>query len=98
MDSLVGEVIPDTDSNGFIKIDVQGYEWEVLRGAEKLINELKGIQIELSLLPLYDGQKLYKEIMEYIYDCHFKLYMIYPGFTDQKNGRMLQMDGVFFRD
>jgi FkbM family methyltransferase len=98
LDGLMNEVIHEGYSNGFIKIDVQGYEWQVLKGAQKLIDELKGIQIELSLLPLYEGQKLYKEIMEYIYSRHFNLYMIYPGFTDQKNGRMLQMDGVFFKE
>ena len=38
----------------FIKIDTQGYEEQVLQGIGKLINKIEGIQIELSLYPLYN--------------------------------------------
>jgi len=82
----------------FLKIDTQGYEMSVLKGAETLLPNIQGIQLELSLVSLYEGQALYQEVVDWIYGRGFSLWSVVPGFMDQKTGQMLQMDGVFFRD
>jgi FkbM family methyltransferase len=81
----------------YLKIDVQGYEKNVLLGATSILPKIKGIQIEMSLLPLYDGELLFKDMIVYMEHLGYDLYALIPGFTDNNTGRLLQVDGVFFR-
>lgn len=83
-------------NNLFVKIDTQGFEKQVLIGAKNSIKRIKGFQIELSLLPLYEGASLYLEIIDYLNGNGFDLFSIEPGFTNKETGRLLQFDGIFF--
>ena len=96
LDSISDQYL-DKNSNLFIKIDTQGYEWQVLDGASKTIKKARGILIELSLLPLYDGQKLWQEIIKRLEDEGFVLWTLQQGFTDSRTGRSLQLDAIFLR-
>lgn len=82
----------------FIKVDTQGYEGQVLDGATEVLNQAIGLHVELSLIPLYDGQPLFEEIVERIRDAGFGLWGIWSGIHDPESGRMLQVDGTFFRN
>jgi hypothetical protein len=81
----------------FLKIDTQGFEWGVLDGAIKTLPFIQGIICELSLVSLYDGQRLWQELMHRIESLGFTLWAIQPGFIDSRDGRTLQFDAVFFR-
>lgn len=81
----------------FLKIDTQGFEWQVLEGARDTLPLLKGVMVELSLVPLYEGQRLWQEMISRLEKDGFTLWALQPGFTDPSNGRVLQMDGIFFR-
>lgn len=81
----------------FLKIDTQGYEWYVLDGALATLPKVRGIQLELSLVPLYEGQHLWRECIERLEKEGFILWALQPAFVDQANGRTLQWDGLFFR-
>jgi FkbM family methyltransferase len=83
--------------NIFLKIDVQGYEHLILQGAKKFLKNTRGIQIELSLVPLYEKQRLYLQLINILRKNGFYLWNIVPGFTQPLTGRLLQFDGVFFR-
>ena len=82
----------------FVKIDTQGYEKNVLQGALNSIPRISGLQLELSLVPLYEGSSQYMEMIDYINSLGFTLYSIENGFYDSKSGRLLQIDGIFFRE
>lgn len=82
----------------FLKIDTQGYEIPVLNGCANLMPKIYGIQVEMSLVELYEGQALYNEVWELITNNGFSLWNIIPGFTDKKSGRLLQFDGVFIKN
>ncbi len=82
----------------FLKIDVQGYEEQVLRGAQETLDRLVGLQIELSMCPVYDGQTLFLPLVDRIIGLGFTPYRFVPSFMDPRNGRWLQADGLFFRD
>jgi hypothetical protein len=56
------------------------------------------IQLELSLLSLYEGQSLYRELIEHLSEYGSQLWHVIPGFSDPNSGRMLQVDGVFFKE
>ena len=81
----------------FLKIDTQGYEWNVLNGAELSLKKIDGLLLEMSLVPLYDGQRLWKEILDRLEREGFFLWQIFPGFSDPISGQSLQFDGVFYR-
>ncbi len=81
----------------FLKIDTQGYEWYVLDGALATLPKVRGIQVELSLVPLYEGQHLWRECIERLEAAGFVLWALQPVFIDPANGRTLQWDGLFFR-
>jgi len=82
----------------FLKIDVQGFEQEVLKGAQEMIGKATGIEMEISLVPLYEGQTwLLPEILAYMEQKGFVLTSIVPAFTDHKSGKVLQCNGIFYR-
>lgn len=98
LDSIAPEILRPTDVT-FIKIDVQGFEKQVLAGAKSTLNDrCIGMQLELSFAPLYEGGMLIREALELVESLGFTLTGLQPCVTDVRNGRMLQADGVFFRE
>lgn len=85
------------DSILFLKIDTQGYEDRVLKGAPGLLERAIGLQLELSFVPLYDGQRPYDELIAQLKNLGFNLWCMTPAFVDPINGRLLQVDATFFR-
>lgn len=47
-----------------LKIDVQGFEFEVLRGVGDLVNVIDWIYVETSFVELYSGQRLHHEVAD----------------------------------
>jgi FkbM family methyltransferase len=83
----------------FLKIDVQGFEKQVLAGGKSTLDDhCVGMQLELSFLPLYEDGMLIREALDLVYSLGFTLTGLLPCFIDARNGRMLQADGVFFRE
>jgi FkbM family methyltransferase len=85
------------DSVPILKIDTQGYEDRVLRGASGMMDRIVGLQVELSLVPLYEGQLLFENMLEQVKSAGFDLWGLWPEFTDPRSGRLLQVDATFFR-
>jgi hypothetical protein len=69
----------------------------VLEGAQKLLPRVSGVQLELSVTQLYDGQVLYLEMLQWLQALGFDLWSVMPAFVDPSSGRLLQFDGVLFR-
>ena len=96
LDSIASRYLT-SDSKLFIKIDTQGFEWQVLDGGIKTLQQAHGVLCELSLVPLYDGQRLWREIVDRLEAEGFILWALQKGFTDPRTGQSLQMDGIFLR-
>ncbi|MCZ7457124.1 FkbM family methyltransferase [Streptomyces sp. WMMC940] len=87
------------DDRVFVKLDVQGYEEAVLRGAEDLARRCCGLQLEASCVPLYEGGPLLHEVVGTAQRRYgLTLMAVVPGFTDLRTGQMLQCDAVFLRE
>lgn len=84
-------------SRSLLKIDVQGYEEHVLRGAARSLPLIQGVQLEMSLVPLYEGTWGFLDAVEYFGAEGFDLVSLEPGFYDRATGRLLQVDGIFMR-
>jgi FkbM family methyltransferase len=78
-----------------LKIDTQGYETQVFDGAGALLSDFAAIQLELSFVPLYEGQQLADALMSRLDGLGFTMYCLDAGFADPHTGRMLQCDGLF---
>lgn len=59
----------------FLKIDVQGYESEIIKYGENKIRESLVVQIETSPIPLYKNEKTFSEVIGSIEKLGFSLHM-----------------------
>jgi FkbM family methyltransferase len=96
LDSVIDEV-GGGSRNMFLKVDVQGYESEVISGATRSLSGIPLVQLELSLVPLYGGQLLLPEMVLLMRERGYELIGVEPGFADSSSGRLLQVDGLFGR-
>ena len=96
LDSAAAEFIRGEDRI-FLKVDVQGAENQVLAGASKLLPQIVGVQLELSLVPCYRDQLLFFAMTQRIERLGYSLWAIAPGARDERSGRQLQCDGIFVR-
>jgi len=81
----------------YLKLDVQGSEMDVLRGATHSLSRFDGVQLEMAVEPLYQGETLLKDLLEFMDEQGYCLMTLQPGFGDHRTGQVLQFDGVFFR-
>ncbi len=80
-----------------LKLDVQGGETKVLRGAEKSLQTMAGILCEMSLMPLYEGQTDWVGLDNIISGLGFEVWDIWPGYRSPSTLRLTQVDGLYFR-
>lgn len=80
-----------------LKLDTQGAEDRVLRGATGILDQVHLIESELSLVELYEGQKLLPEMLDLFDSLGFQLVFVFPGFSYKGTGHALQVDGTFAR-
>jgi len=83
--------------NIYMKIDTQGYEAPVLRGAARSLERIDTIQIEMSLAPLYAGQALFGDLYADLTGKGYALVGAENNFGDARTGHLLQIDGIFHR-
>ena len=98
LDSLLPKMGVGEHNRTFLKVDVQGYESAVLEGASGLFADgaIVGLQLELSLAPLYAGAMTYRAALERAEGFGMTLMGLDPVFSDPTSGRLLQVDAVFF--
>lgn len=96
LDSVRAQLL-DSGARVLLKLDVQGFEIKVLLGAEQTLSQTYVIETELSLLPLYEGQPLYREVIDFLESKGYDLVSLERGFCDYETGQLLQMDGIFAR-
>ena len=97
MDNISKPFFADDDQI-YLKIDTQGYEESVLNGAKDLLPKVKLVQLEISLVPLYEGQILFIDMINKMKGLGFSVFSIIPGFKDPLTGQLLQCDCIFLND
>lgn len=98
LDKLLPEIGIGPENRVFLKIDVQGYESAVLDGAKQMFSDsaIIGLQLELSIVPLYRGAMSYREALNKAEGLGMTLMGLDPVFADPETGQLLQVDAVFF--
>lgn len=79
-----------------LKIDVQGLELEVLKGAGTALGQVDEILVECSFVEMYEGQALADEVVELLFSNGFRLRGIY-GLVTGSDHSSLQADLLFRR-
>jgi len=91
-------VMQGFDAPEFIKIDVQGYELEVLKGGPRTLDKAQAILIELSLIDINEGAPLLDEALAFMRSAGFVAYDILEIHRRPLDGAMNQIDVLFVRE
>jgi len=79
-----------------LKMDVQGFEKEVLKGAAQSLAQIDYLLFESSFIQMYDGEPLFDEMHDFVKALGFEL--IAPvGFLQSEKLQILQMDLLYKR-
>ena len=90
--------LSETDIPGpaLLKLDVQGYELQALKGCEELLHCFEWVYAECSFVELYEGQALAPEVIDWLREHGFNLVGKYNVCKD-KSGQEIQADILFRR-
>lgn len=80
-----------------LKIDTQGYEKNVIDGAIASLSRIMIVQLEMSIVPLYENEMVFIEMIKYLDNKGFLLFSLENGFSSPDSGQLLQVDGIFVK-
>lgn len=101
IDSLFGE-----GRIHFMKLDTEGSELEILKGAQKSLRGMLGLRIETSFAPLYKGCPLFGDIHAFLLEQGFELvnldyegkgHALSPYTLPNRYGMLIGSDGVWVK-
>lgn len=79
IDDILREEFPSTPFH-FMKIDAQGAEYNILKGAKSLLaGSCVGLHLELFVLPMYEGIALMDEVSAFLADFGFRMVKKFPA-------------------
>jgi FkbM family methyltransferase len=81
----------------FVKLDVQGYELAVLRGAERVLDSVEAVMMEVNLIAIYEGAPLVHDVVAYMTAHGFRVYDVCTFFRRPYDNALWQMDMIFVR-
>ncbi|EKP12124.1 FkbM family methyltransferase [Leptospira borgpetersenii] len=89
----------------FLKVDTQGLELSILKGASHYLNDTIGLQIEIEFVPMYLNQPLFPEVDEYIRTQGFTLFDLQRYYWKRKDsfatgidkGQLIFCDTLYFK-
>ena len=70
----------------FIKVDVQGADLDVLKGAGDLLNAVSGVLCEVEFIELYSGQPLFGDVDRYLTDQGLRFHRFLKTFRLRMKG------------
>jgi hypothetical protein len=77
---------------------VQGFELEVLLGAEATLEHVVVLDVELSQTQLYEGAPLMDEVVAYLAERDYVLLGTEPAYVHPRTGETVQLNGLFVRN
>ena len=81
------------EAPALLKLDVQGFELQALRGCEPVMDRFDYIYAECSFLELYEGQALADEVIDWLRERGFRLAGVHN--VAYRDGQAVQADMLF---
>lgn len=97
LDAVIADFGIPPEATVAFKIDVQGFEPEVFRGAEQVLARAKAVFIEVSLRAVYAGEENYLETLGWLKTRGFHAVYFSPVLNRKKLGEAYQMDALLLR-
>lgn len=94
LDGFFDKEIVNLEREILLKLDIQGYEDRVLRGAPALLRKTLACLLEVNFDPLYEGQASFHDIYQILFDAGFR----YAGCFHQtygEDGHVITADEFF---
>jgi FkbM family methyltransferase len=95
LDELLNE--NGIDSPDLLKLDVQGFEMEVLLGARRTLPTVRWVLLETAFTKLYEGEMLFSEYHSYLSGLGFRFVGPVGFLADPATSVILQMDALYER-
>ena len=83
--------------NALLKIDVQGAELSVLRGAERAVSQCRAVLVEMSLLDIHRGVPLAHEVAAWLGERGFVMFELSDLIRRPLDGALWQIEALFVR-
>jgi FkbM family methyltransferase len=98
LDAVLPEVVPSAYRDRVhLKLDTQGYDLNALKGAGELLRTLPSVQTELSLVPIYERQPGYVEVLQFLKSVGLEPTGFFPVTRDPGTLRVIEYDAFFGR-
>lgn len=95
--ATLAQVLPSVARPALLKIDVQGYELEVLRGAGDTLAHYQAVVLEVSHAELYHGAPSPEELAGFLTAGGFQPAWRVDELRDPRTGELLQSDELWTR-
>jgi FkbM family methyltransferase len=82
----------------YLKLDTQGFDLEVARGAESVLDRVLALQTEISFRPIYIGMPGFAASISHFQDCGFEVVDFIPVTWETDQLRAVEMDCVMVRE
>lgn len=93
----VPAILSAAAGNSMLKIDTQGYELSVLKGAGRALDLFSLIYVEVSYVPLYENGPLIEDVIGWLRQQGFDPVNVKAGWSDWRASHQLQADVTFAR-
>lgn len=98
LDDVLPEQVPDyTDRRILLKMDTQGHDAWVVRGATESMSSILALHSELSVAGIYEDVPDYIQMLSDYRDLGFELTGIYSSGHDRNTGHVVELDCVMAR-
>jgi hypothetical protein len=96
LDDALAELGVHPGPGTLLKLDVQGFEAEALRGAPMTLGRIEALITEVNIDPMYDGQAEFRELSELAHAAGLRYAGNYAQFL-APDGHVIFLDAVFVR-
>lgn len=97
LESVFDELTGGRPVRAYLKLDTQGFDLEVFRGAGSALESVVAMQSELACLPIYDGMPRLQEQLTVYEEEGFETIGMFPVSRDPKTLRVIEFDLLMVR-
>lgn len=96
LDDALAELGLGAGPNTLLKLDVQGYESQVMRGAQRTLTSVGALIVEVNVGPMFAGQAEFLDLCQQAYAAGLRYVGNYAQYAG-KDGRVIFLDAMFVR-